>query len=70
MLVINKNSQQQLSAAVNVAGYRASHLRVDQYGAFQDYVGAGVTTYDLPVAGNPFVFVFPSYSITVLTLQP
>jgi hypothetical protein len=70
MLIINKDSQEQLAASVNVPGFQATQLRVDQFGAFQDYVGAGVTTYDLAASGPQFVFVFPSYSITVLTLQP
>lgn len=70
LIVINKSSQQQLLATLNVAGFQASQMHVEQYDDFQDSVGAGVFSYDLGLTGSPFLFFFPSYSITVLLLAP
>jgi hypothetical protein len=69
LLVINKNSRRSLRATVNVAGFTPSKLRVQQYGAFVDALDAGIVTYELPLATPRFPFLFPSYSITVLTMQ-
>jgi hypothetical protein len=70
LLVINKSAQQQLLATLNVAGFPATKLHVEQYNDFQDSVGAGVFTYDLGLTALPVVYFFPSYSITVLILSP
>jgi alpha-L-arabinofuranosidase len=70
LLVINKSAEQQLLTTLNVAGFPATKMHVEQYDDFQDSVGAGVFTYDLPVSSPQSVFFFPSYSITVLILQP
>ena len=36
----------------------------------EDAVGVGPTVYNLALDSPRFLFVFPSYSITVLTFQP
>lgn len=70
LLVINKSFEKQQLATLSVAGFKASQMHVEQYDDFQDLVGAGVFSYDLGLTGSPFVYFFPSYSITVLILQP
>ena len=62
--------QSQIQATVNVKGFQPAKMGVAQYGVFEDAVGVGPTTYDLALTGPTFLFIFPSYSITVLTLQP
>jgi hypothetical protein len=69
LLVINKSSRRSLRATVNVAGFSPAKVRVQQYGAFTDALDTGIVTYELPLAAPRFPFLFPSYSITVLTLQ-
>jgi hypothetical protein len=69
LLVINKNSSQALRATVNVPLTGPVQTRVQQFGAFQDAVGVGVTTYQTTLVAPSFTFVFPSYSITALTLK-
>jgi hypothetical protein len=44
-------------------------VRVQQYGAFVDALDAGIVTYEVALTAPRFSFVFPSYSITVLTLR-
>jgi alpha-N-arabinofuranosidase len=70
VLVLNKHSQRPAGATVNIAGLDPRQVQVQQYGAFQDAVGAGITRYDFRVSGPRFVFNFPSYSMTLLTLRP
>ena len=53
-----------------VKGLQPARLGVAQYGVFEDAVSVGPTAYTLSLNSPRFLFVFPSYSITVLTLQP
>ena len=55
--------------SVSVAGFTSSRARVQQYGVLEDLLDTGPTEFEVPVAGPRFEFVFPSYSITVLTLR-
>jgi hypothetical protein len=70
LMVINKNSARQIQATVTVKGLQPTRMEVAQYGVFEDAVSVGPTTYTLTLNSPRFLFVFPSYSITVLTLQP
>lgn len=69
LLVLNKHSQKAVYATVNVSGFKPAAVQVKQYGVFEDAVGVGVSSYDLPISTPSVTFVFPSYSITVLTLK-
>ena len=70
LMVINKSAEKQLLATVNVMGFPATKMHVEQYDDFQDSVGTGVFSYDLGLTAPQFVYFFPSYSITVLVLAP
>jgi hypothetical protein len=69
LMVINKHSQRALRGTISVAGFNSTRARVQQYGALEDLLETGPTEFEVPVSSPRFEFVFPSYSITVLTLR-
>lgn len=77
MLVINKSSVSNLTAAINLTGYQPSaDATVYSYGIPQDQAArTGIGSLDIaqtnfPGAGTNFNYTFPPYSATVLVLAP
>jgi len=69
VMVINKHSSRALRGTISVAGFTATSARVQQYGVLEDLLDTGPTEFDIPVTTPRFQFVFPSYSISVITLR-